>query len=85
MNGEKCTSIAEHPNAAMLQNVAKGFDHLFSDDIASAKKHFQPHDDPLHLLGLGVCTFLEAALGMEVLICSQAARHLPSLLLISPD
>jgi hypothetical protein len=80
MSEEKRTSTAEHPNAALLLNVTKGFDYLFSDDIASAKKHFEPHNDPLHLLGLGVCTFLEAALAMEVLIGSHAYQHLDSLL-----
>ena len=70
MSEEKRASPAEHPNAAILLNVSKGFDYLFSDDIASAKKHFEPHSDPIHLLGLGVCTFLEAALALEVLIIS---------------
>lgn len=56
----------EHPNAALLLSATKGFDYLFSNDIISARKHFEPHDDPFHLLGKGVCAFLEAALGMEV-------------------
>ena len=76
MTEEKSILIAEHPNAALLLNVAKGFDYLFSDDIASAKKHFEPHNDPLHLLGLGVCTFLEAALSMEVFIGCYAGRRI---------
>ena len=58
----------EHPNAQQLLSATKGFDCLFSNDIAAARKHFEPHDDPFHLLGLGVCSFLEAALGMEVFI-----------------
>lgn len=77
MTEEKYILPAEHPNAALLLNVAKGFDYLFSDDIASAKKHFEPHNDPLHLLGLGVCAFLEAALAMEVFIgCYTGCRIL---------
>jgi hypothetical protein len=68
MSEEKRPSPAEHPNAAVLLNVSKGFDYLFSDDIDSAKKHFEPHNDPVHLLGLGVCNFLEAALALEVFI-----------------
>ena len=56
----------DHPNAQLLLNTAKGFDHLFSNDIDSARTHFQSHDDPSSLLGTGFCAFLEAALGMEV-------------------
>jgi hypothetical protein len=56
----------DHPNAQLLLNTAKGFDHLFSNDIDSARTHFQSHDDPFSLLGTGICAFLEAALGMEV-------------------
>lgn len=56
----------EHPNAQLLLNAASGFDHLFSNDIDSARSHFQNHDDPFNLLGMGICAFLEAALGVEV-------------------
>lgn len=56
----------QHPNADLLISATKGFDYLFSNDIEAARKHFQQHDDPFHLMGLGVCAFLEAALGMEV-------------------
>lgn len=56
----------DHPNAQFLLNTTKGFDYLFSNDIESARTHFQSHDDPFSLLGTGICAFLEAALGMEV-------------------
>jgi len=56
----------EHPNAAQLQSATKGFDHLFSNEIVEARVAFTAEESPFHLLGLGVCTFLEAALGMEV-------------------
>jgi hypothetical protein len=51
---------------AALRNATHGFSRLFQNDIASAKQVFTGRDDPFHLLGLGVCAFLEAALGMEV-------------------
>lgn len=56
----------DHPSAQLLQNATNGFDYLFSNDIDSARTHFQNHDDPFSLLGTGICAFLEAALGMEV-------------------
>jgi len=74
--GEEKRASSEHPNTAILLNVGKGFDYLFSDDIVSAKKHFEPHDDPIHLLGLGVCTFFEAALGLEVFVLTHMLRSI---------
>ncbi|KAF5323690.1 hypothetical protein D9619_012884 [Psilocybe cf. subviscida] len=65
-----------HPNAALLQSATRGFDFLFSNDIASARAHFQAHDDPFHLMGLGVCAFLDAALGMETGLMTEASRCL---------
>ena len=56
----------DHPSAQLLRNATNGFDFLFSNNIASARTHFQSHDDPFSLLGTGICAFLEAALGMEV-------------------
>ena len=56
----------QHPNAQRLISATEGFNHLFSNDIDAARKLLQQHDDPFHSLGLGVCAFLEAALGMEV-------------------
>lgn len=55
-----------HPSAELLQSATNGFDYLFCNDISGAKTHFAGKDDPFHLLGLGVCAFMEAALGMEV-------------------
>jgi len=63
---ERKQETLEHLNVSQLLNATKGFDHLFTDDIGAARKHFELNDDPFHLLGLGVCAFLEAALGMEV-------------------
>jgi hypothetical protein len=56
---------------AQLQSASQGFDFLFANEIADARKVFEAgidggQDSPFHLLGLGVLTFLEAALGMEV-------------------
>lgn len=50
----------------LIQKATVGFDHLFSDETTDAKSIFERHDSPFHLLGLGVCSFLEASLGMEV-------------------
>jgi hypothetical protein len=52
--------------AEALSSATTGFDHLFSDQVSQAKGIFIGQDNPLHLLGLGVCAFLEASLGMEV-------------------
>jgi hypothetical protein len=57
--------------AAQLQLASQGFDFLFANEIADARKVFEAgingtQDSSFHLLGLGVLTFLEAALGMEV-------------------
>lgn len=49
-----------------LNSANNGFGRLFENDIAGAKSTFNSSDDPFHQLGLGVCAFLEAALGMEV-------------------
>ncbi|KAJ7478226.1 hypothetical protein FB451DRAFT_1452516 [Mycena latifolia] len=53
-----------------------GFDALFANQIAPARTAFQSDDTPFHLLGLGVCAFLEAALGMESGLMGEAARLL---------
>ena len=52
--------------AQALSSATTGFDHLFSDNLSDAKLVFTQHESPLHLLGLGVTSFLEASLGMEV-------------------
>ncbi|KAF8891625.1 hypothetical protein CPB84DRAFT_1784122 [Gymnopilus junonius] len=66
----------QHPNTDLLVSATKGFDSLFSNDIDGARKHFQQHADPFHLMGLGVCAFLEAALGMEPKLMEEATRCL---------
>jgi len=65
----------EHPNAELLQSATKGFEYLFSNDIVSAREHFKQRDDPFHMMGLGVCGFLEAALGMEVRVGKFVTEH----------
>lgn len=75
-------SPQEHPNAQLLRSATQGFDYLFSNDIVSAREHFKKHDDPFHMMGLGVCAFLEAALGMEVrfaIICVRGWTLTPLL------
>ncbi|KAF4615660.1 hypothetical protein D9613_012532 [Agrocybe pediades] len=69
-------ALHEHPNAELLKSATRGFDFLFSNDIDSARQHFEQHDDPFHLMGLGVCAFLEAALGMESGLMTEASRCL---------
>lgn len=59
--------------AAQLRSATEAFDFLFGNDIVNAKQAFQSNDSPFHLLGLGVCSFLEAALGMEVRTCAHVA------------
>ena len=49
-----------------LRNATNGFDRLFENDIVGARAIFNGRSDPFHQLGLGVCAFLEAVLGMEV-------------------
>ena len=60
--------------AAQLRSATLGFDQVFSNDIAEARKVLAADDTPFHLMGLGVCAFLEAALGMEV--SYQPTQHL---------
>lgn len=45
-----------------LASATTGFDHLFSDEISDAKRIFAEDETPLHLLGLGMTSFLEASL-----------------------
>ncbi|KAH6902081.1 mitochondrial outer membrane protein IML2 [Coprinopsis sp. MPI-PUGE-AT-0042] len=66
-----------HPSAEMLASATKGFDLLFSNDIVGSRDHFgSMPDDPFHLMGSGVCAFLEAALGMETNQMTEASRCL---------
>ncbi|OCH93858.1 hypothetical protein OBBRIDRAFT_789896 [Obba rivulosa] len=59
-----------------LRSASEGFDHLFSNDLANARETFSNRDSPFHALGLGVCAFLEAALGMETGLMAEASRCL---------
>jgi len=52
--------------ADFLTSATNGFNKLFENDIVGARVLFNGRDDPFHQLGLGICAFLEAALGMEV-------------------
>ena len=74
-------SRSEHPNAELLDSATKGFGYLFANDIVAAKEHFGGNEDPFHLMGLGVCAFLEAVLGMEVslAVCNDVLRNLTPL------
>lgn len=58
--------MSDIDTAAQLRSATKGFDYLFANQVGSAREAFSDNDSPFHLLGLGVCAFLEAALGMEV-------------------
>ena len=50
-----------------LLEVTAGFNALFANDLKKARDTFGSNESPFHLLGSGVCAFLEAALGMEVI------------------
>lgn len=60
------SSQGESPTEKSLRSAMEGFDLLFSNRLADARTHLAKEESPFHLMGLGVCTFLEAALGMEV-------------------
>jgi hypothetical protein len=60
--------MSNSETAAHLRSATEGFDSLFANQIGPAREAFTTNDSPFHLLGLGVCSFLEAALGMEVCI-----------------
>ncbi|KAF7292169.1 hypothetical protein MIND_01244000 [Mycena indigotica] len=64
------------PTAPALASANAGFDHLFANELVEARAAFEKDDSPFHLLGLGVCAFLEAALGMESGLMTEAARLL---------
>lgn len=49
---------------------------MLNDDVGSAKKLFGEGDTPFHLLGTGVVSFLQAALGMEEGLMPDAAAAL---------
>ncbi|KAF7354120.1 Mitochondrial outer membrane protein [Mycena venus] len=75
------TAATEAPpatgTAAALASANAGFDFLFANDIARARASFSDPTNassPFHLLGLGVCAFLEAALGMESGLMGEASE-----------
>ncbi|KZT71236.1 hypothetical protein DAEQUDRAFT_763848 [Daedalea quercina L-15889] len=59
-----------------LTDATCGFDELFQNELDNARKIFADSDSPFHQLGLGVCAFLEAALGMETGLLVEAQRCL---------
>ncbi|EJD00336.1 uncharacterized protein FOMMEDRAFT_159009 [Fomitiporia mediterranea MF3/22] len=67
--------VVDAEEAALLA-ATKGFDHLFSNRLADAREQFASDDSPYHLLGQGVCAFMQAALGMETNLMGEAARCL---------
>ncbi|KAI0056452.1 hypothetical protein BV25DRAFT_1903221 [Artomyces pyxidatus] len=60
-----------------LRSATAGFDFIFANDLVKAEEIFKTkQESPFHLLGMGVCAFLQAALGMETGIMSEASRLL---------
>ena len=59
---------------AQLRAATVGFDYLFANELEKARETFAGGESPFHLLGLGVCAFLEAALGMEVYTFLQSRK-----------
>lgn len=59
-----------------MNEATRGFDLLLSNQLPEARAVFGENDHPFHLMGRGVCAFLQAALGMEVssevLVCPSA-------------
>lgn len=50
-----------------LTDAIKGFDALFNDSIDDARDIFKARDSAFHQLGFAALSFIEAALGFEVL------------------
>ncbi|KAI0345249.1 hypothetical protein BDW22DRAFT_1354152 [Trametopsis cervina] len=59
-----------------LSEASSGFDALFANDLDKARQIFSTNASAFHLLGTGVCAFLEAALGMEQGLMAQATQVL---------
>lgn len=59
-------SEANTETAHHLLSASAGFNALFANDLQKAREIFSTNESAFHLLGDGVCAFLEAALGMEV-------------------
>jgi hypothetical protein len=59
--------------------ASQGFDKLFANDVNGAIDIFGEEgyeESPFHLIGLGVCAFLKAALGMEPDLMEDATECL---------
>ncbi|CDO73644.1 hypothetical protein BN946_scf185014.g114 [Trametes cinnabarina] len=69
-------ALSPQETQAQLRAATIGFDHLFANDLEKARDVFASGDSPFHSLGLGVCAFLEAALGMETGLMAEASRLL---------
>lgn len=69
-------ALSSEDVVSRLEEATKGFDYLFANDIGKARETFAAKDSPFHALGLGVCAFLEAALGMELHLMGEATRCL---------
>jgi len=59
-----------------LESATQGFSHFFNDDLEQARNVLNEGTTPFHLLGLGVVTFMQAALGMEDNVLPQATEAL---------
>ncbi|KIJ59698.1 hypothetical protein HYDPIDRAFT_140301 [Hydnomerulius pinastri MD-312] len=62
-----------------LRLASEGFDLLFANDLDAAIDVFGAEgqeESPFHLMGLGVCAFLKAALGMEPDLMEEAGECL---------
>lgn len=75
------SNLKQDEAARHLRSATTGFDALFNNDLAKAREILSTNESPFHLLGAGVCSFLEAALGMEVSDIALRA-HAASRLLI---
>lgn len=74
--------------AESLRLASQGFDLLFANDLVGAVDIFSTdscRESPFHLMGLGVCAFLKAALGMEVGFLFQPSHCSSQLSTLSPS
>lgn len=74
--------------AESLRVASQGFDLLFANDLVGAVDVFSAdgcRESPFHLMGLGVCAFLKAALGMEVWVVPPLCHHSCQVSAISPS
>ncbi|KAF8575789.1 hypothetical protein K439DRAFT_1419445 [Ramaria rubella] len=59
-----------------IKQASVGFDLVFSNDLDAAKDHLSSGQSSFHLMGLGCVAFLQAALGMETGLMTEASRLL---------